>query len=416
MPARPAVQWRLHSAMGKPAPEAIQVRETVGCSLPSPHSIESCSASLGCVFSTSNVPCDDGLFCNGSDSCVGGGCAIHNGDPCTGLGECLDVCSEEADSCIASFGHECSSDANVCTDDVCNGLGTCIHVLNSAPCDDGVFCNGQDFCSDGLCQLSIGNPCSASDPCADSCDEGAGICTAPASTPCADDANVCTDDMCDGSGSCVHVPNAAPCDDGDLCTLTDGCTAGACIATDARPFSSIKFVAQKKGGAANDKLALKATIPGAAMTDGPADSGVLLELQGADGSLLYGSSMPAEHFVDAGLKGTTFKFRDTNAEFASANGIASVTIKRNTNRDEVRAKLKMRGTDIPAVVDETQLTASLLVGGSPTSGRCGSVTGLACSKKGTSKLTCSNWPGRRLNGRDLLLACRQDRNRRDRLA
>jgi hypothetical protein len=295
-------------------------------------------------------------------------------------------------------------------------LGTCIHVLNSAPCDDGVFCNGQDFCSDGLCQLSIGNPCSASDPCADSCDEGAGICTAPASTPCADDANVCTDDMCDGSGSCVHVPNAAPCDDGDLCTLTDGCTAGACIATDARPFSSIKFVAQKKGGAANDKLALKATIPGAAMTDGPADSGVLLELQGADGSLLYGSSMPAEHFVDAGLKGTTFKFRDTNAEFASANGIASVTIKRNTNRDEVRAKLKMRGTDIPAVVDETQLTASLLVGGSPTSGRCGSVTGLACSKKGTSKLTCSNWPGRRLNGRDLLLACRQDRNRRDRLA
>jgi hypothetical protein len=199
----------------------------------------------------------------------------------------LDVCSEEADSCIASFGHECSSDANVCTDDVCNGLGTCIHVLNSAPCDDGVFCNGQDFCSDGLCQLSIGNPCSASDPCADSCD---------------------------------------------------------------------------------------------------------------------------------GLKGTTFKFRDTNAEFASANGIASVTIKRNTNRDEVRAKLKMRGTDIPAVVDETQLTASLLVGGSPTSGRCGSVTGLACSKKGTSKLTCSNWPGRRLNDRDLLLACRQDRNRRDRLA
>jgi hypothetical protein len=126
--------------------------------------------------------------------------------------------------------------------------------------------------------------------------------------------------------------------------------------------------------------------------------------------------MPAEHFVDAGLKGTTFKFRDTNAEFASANGIASVTIKRNTNRDEVRAKLKMRGTDIPAVVDETQLTASLLVGGSPTSGRCGSVTGLACSKKGTSKLTCSNWPGRRLNDRDLLLACRQDRNRRDRLA
>src|SRR5690349_15195366 len=28
--------------------------------------------------------CDDGVFCNGTDTCDAGGCSLHTGDPCPG--------------------------------------------------------------------------------------------------------------------------------------------------------------------------------------------------------------------------------------------------------------------------------------------------------------------------------------------
>ena len=38
-----------------------------------------------------NTPCDDGLFCNGSDACNAyGGCTMHAGDPCTGGTTCME--------------------------------------------------------------------------------------------------------------------------------------------------------------------------------------------------------------------------------------------------------------------------------------------------------------------------------------
>ena len=51
---------------------------------------------------TSNVlfgayaACDDGLFCNGADTCNGTGCAatLHAGDPCTGGADCNATCNE----------------------------------------------------------------------------------------------------------------------------------------------------------------------------------------------------------------------------------------------------------------------------------------------------------------------------------
>src|SRR5262249_6094636 len=48
-------------------------------------------------------------------------------------------------------GTACTSDGNVCTTDQCNGAGVCLHINNTAPCDDGLFCNGADVCSGGVC-------------------------------------------------------------------------------------------------------------------------------------------------------------------------------------------------------------------------------------------------------------------------
>lgn len=54
----------------------------------------------GCCPCASTASCQDGLFCNGTESCVSGGCAAGtpvvcvDGDPCTN-----DLCTENTESC-----------------------------------------------------------------------------------------------------------------------------------------------------------------------------------------------------------------------------------------------------------------------------------------------------------------------------
>ncbi len=45
-----------------------------------------CSQGAGCFHDNNLAACDDGLFCNGSDSCKGGICSTHAGTPCGGWG------------------------------------------------------------------------------------------------------------------------------------------------------------------------------------------------------------------------------------------------------------------------------------------------------------------------------------------
>ena len=102
-------------------------------------------------------------------------------------------------------------------------LGSC--AVDGTPCDDGIFCNGEDTCSGGSCSVHAGNPCSGPDGdanCSESCDEGTDACTAadPDGSAC-DDGLLCTAEETCSSGSCA---TGAPldCNDGDPCTI-DSC-------------------------------------------------------------------------------------------------------------------------------------------------------------------------------------------------
>jgi len=219
-----------------------------------------CDASGACTHPDNTAPCDDGLFCDGLEVCAGGICT-HGGDPCAAGPECARTCNEAAANCFDPAGTACTSDGNPCTDDQCDGAGMCIHASNSAPCDDGVFCNGPDLCAGGLCTHS-GDPCTGGPECARTCNEAAANCFDPAGTACTSDVNPCTLDQCDGSGGCAHPagnagalcrpaagpcdlaesctgtsatcppdvgqPDTAPCDDGLFCTVNDVCNAGVC--------------------------------------------------------------------------------------------------------------------------------------------------------------------------------------------
>lgn len=126
---------------------------------------------------------------------------------------CDDSNTKNGDCCSSSCqanpaGHACTSDKNLCTDDVCDGLGVCRHANNSLPCDDGAFCTANDVCHDGACQPGPPLDCSAA-------------------------ADQCVDGICDERNDRCGKPkrNGTTCDDGNLCTRADSCLAGACTGT-----------------------------------------------------------------------------------------------------------------------------------------------------------------------------------------
>jgi len=58
-----------------------------------------CDSLLGCQNDPNTNPCNDGFYCNGIDTCSGGTCSDHEGDPCP-VGS---TCTEALDICITSL-------------------------------------------------------------------------------------------------------------------------------------------------------------------------------------------------------------------------------------------------------------------------------------------------------------------------
>ncbi len=257
---------------------------------------ETCNeASDACTAPDANgAPCNDGLFCNGADTCSAGACSTHAGNPCDGPDgdlDCSEVCDETADACTGN-----DPDGSSCDDGLfCNGTDNCISGFcnqhagaicpgidgdadckescsdteggctgndpNGAPCNDGIFCNGADRCSNGSCSVHLGNPCPGPDgdgSCSESCDEATDTCTAadPNASACNDGifcngADTCVSGACNGhagnpcagadgdancSESCDETadnclaadPNGSACSDGLFCNGADNCVSGFC--------------------------------------------------------------------------------------------------------------------------------------------------------------------------------------------
>jgi len=149
-----------------------------------------------------NATCGDGV-CNANAVCGNG--VVDAGEDCdSGASGGVDCC--DGTTCqFQDVGSACSTDGNVCTDDVCGATGECTHSNNTVPCDDSDICTGDDSCSEGACTGS------------------------PVVPPSCDDGNVCTDDSC-SANHCGHTNNAVACDDGEFCTDNDTCSDGSCAA------------------------------------------------------------------------------------------------------------------------------------------------------------------------------------------
>jgi len=90
-------------------------------------------------------------------SCIGDAIPTNCGNGTLNSGEqCDDGNNSNGDCCRAdckfdAAGSLCAADVNACTNDVCNGSGSCTHPNNSASCDDGDACSADGQCSAGVC-------------------------------------------------------------------------------------------------------------------------------------------------------------------------------------------------------------------------------------------------------------------------
>jgi endonuclease I len=181
----------------------------------------------GCGGCTSGPQCDDGLFCNGVETCVAGACQAGTLVDCDdGVACTIDSCNEATDSC-----DNLPNDA-ACDDGAfCNGAETCDPLLDCQPstpveCDDGVSCT-IDSCNEAtdLCD-NVPNDSACDDAVfcngAETCDPLLG-CQPSTPVDCADGVS-CTIDSCnEATDLCDNVPNDAACDDGAFCNGGEYC-------------------------------------------------------------------------------------------------------------------------------------------------------------------------------------------------
>lgn len=196
---------------------------------------DACDENLDtCSNSANDANCDNGLFCDGAETCDPVLDCQAGSDPCPGQG-----CDEVNDVCTACDNDgtcETGEDCNNCPNDCFSGSGA---DPNNNVCEtaDGEDCltapndcnsklngnpNGRYCCGDGAAEFGV--------TCADSRCTGNGNTCTDVPTP----SSCCGDGTCEGSETisncavdCTECTVPADCDDADPCTIDD-CIAGAC--------------------------------------------------------------------------------------------------------------------------------------------------------------------------------------------
>jgi len=305
--------------------------------------IDSCNEDTDkCEHSADDSKCDDKLWCNGAETCdPTKGCQPGTAPDCSDGIDCtIDSCNEDADECEHSAddskcddGLWCNgaetcdptkgcqpgtapdcSDGIDCTIDSCNeDADECEHSADDSKCDDGLWCNGAETCDPAKgCQPGTAPDCSDGIDCTiDSCNEDADECEHSADDSKCDDDDACTIDTCDPLTGCTYED--VDCDDGDPCTEDSCDPAIGCIHTPIIPeavddsygaiYGKTLTVSAAEGVLVNDVYDGSGTMT-ATLVTGPSSGTLSLN---ADGSFTY---KPKTGFV--GTVTFTYKACDGN--------------------------------------------------------------------------------------------------------
>ena len=243
-----------------------------GCPAASECAIVACTPENQCLFGADDSACPEGGRCDPFEGCVQ---SVTCEDTCFG-----DMCHTarcDGDRCVLEPSLSCD-DGDPCTDDRCDPETGCVTepAMNGTSCSDGMFCNGAEVCTDGVC--------GASPPCPADCDPVAGRCVGcvldiDCGSPYNDPPPPCSfADTCDESAPRIimrHTPRceADECTEdvamvpGPACTRdTDGVSCGvtmdsawtcvpppsnACAASGTREVTRTTFVCEAGACASN---------------------------------------------------------------------------------------------------------------------------------------------------------------------
>jgi len=159
-------------------------------------------------YCENNADCSDGIYCNGTESCINNECVAGTPVTCNDSNSCTDdVCVEATDSCA----NTCNAQGNqdVCCGNVaCTGTPVCQgDCEDNNDCNDGAFCNGTETCVNNQCQSGAA-PCNDGNSCTDNtCSEAADLCSNPCNATSEQDV-CCNNAACSGAAVCAGNPFA----------------------------------------------------------------------------------------------------------------------------------------------------------------------------------------------------------------
>ncbi|MBW2463422.1 MAG: hypothetical protein JRH11_17360 [Deltaproteobacteria bacterium] len=202
------------------------------CDDDNPCTTDECIESA-CDNTSNSESCDDGVFCNGPDTCNEGSCSVHDDDPCSST----TICDEMAAACVGCIA---DSDCPGMTDGdwgACEGFandcavsGTRTRAITDYVCSAGT-CVGTDTPDTEVCVRSTdGMTCgSSTDPSWSTC----GLFDTPCDTSGTESRTV-TDYVC-AAGTCQDMARLEtnPCmrsTTGNDCIVRANCQYGVCNA------------------------------------------------------------------------------------------------------------------------------------------------------------------------------------------
>jgi hypothetical protein len=134
----------------------------VACDDKNPCTDDGCNAKSGCFSKSNAAACDDGVYCNGADTCASGICSVHAGDPCKM------VCSEPGKTCVGcavegdcgqpTFGawSDCAGFASTCST-----AGTQSRTVTTPSCAAGACTNVVTTETQACTRATSGDSCGA---------------------------------------------------------------------------------------------------------------------------------------------------------------------------------------------------------------------------------------------------------------
>ena len=224
--------------------------DTLDCDDEFSCTVDTCDPGSGCVNTNINVSCDDNLHCNGAETCDPGadgadpdtGCLPGTEVDCDdGMACSTNYCDEPSDSCKKTLdngicadefycngeeicnpdnpGHDADGcidgpdivclddDAYSCTVGSCDeDTNDCTHLPEDSRCDNGDYCDGEEFCNPGHAQANPSSGCVVG------------------TDPCPEDTFDCTQDSCDEvEDECLHTPNHSICLNNTFCDGEEIC-------------------------------------------------------------------------------------------------------------------------------------------------------------------------------------------------